>query len=113
MGSGFEISGLNEFQNDLKKIQNNVEKMSGKHEVKFIDLFDNNFMQRNTSFKSIEELFEKSGFKVETNEDFKKIPDDKWDKFIQDNTNFNDWKEMSDKAVEEYTKKKLDKAFNV
>lgn len=110
---GIEISGLEEFKDNLEKIQHNVENMSGEHTVKFTELFNESFMQRNTNFKSIEDMFEKSEFKVESNEDFKKIPDDKWDEYIQENTNFKDWKKMSEQAGEEYTKKKLDEAFDV
>tara|TARA_R100000353_G_scaffold166904_1_gene128671 strand:+ start:1077 stop:1241 length:165 start_codon:yes stop_codon:yes gene_type:complete len=52
-------------------------------------------------------LFEASGFKVESKEDFESIPDDEWEAFITQNTSFDSWLEMQKAAMAAYTKKKL------
>ena len=50
----------------------------------------------------------KSGFKVESQEDFEAIPDDVWDEFIRNNTSFASWKEMLQAAGAAWAKAKLD-----
>jgi len=39
-------------------------------------------------------MFERSGFKVESQEDFAAIPDEAWDDFICTNTSYFNWREM-------------------
>lgn len=103
----FEIKGLNELQNKLKKMSADAQAIHGNNEVKFSDLFPPVFMSRYTQFQSIDELCAKSGFKTDTPEDFKAIPDKPWDDFIAANTHFKNWKDMQAKAGAEWVKKKI------
>jgi hypothetical protein len=52
-------------------------------------------------------LFESSGFRIESPEDFKAIPDADWDAFIGRETTFADWQAMLDEAVKVWTIKQL------
>jgi len=71
--------------------------------ISFADLFTSEFLGEYTSFKTMDELFQKSGFTVETEEDFKEIPDKAWEDFIVKNSSFDSWKEMQIKAFEVFT----------
>jgi hypothetical protein len=53
-------------------------------------------------------MFERSGFKVESQEDFAAIPDEPWDDFIRSNTSFFNWREMLQAAGAAWAKSKLD-----
>jgi len=64
-------------------------------------------MTKYTQFKIIDDMVEKSPFKVESEEDFKNIPDKEWDKFVKERTSFQNWDEMLAKAGEEYYGKKV------
>lgn len=108
---GFEIKGLDDFQRNLKNLQKNMQKLHGKREVSFDTLFAPAFMRKYTKFSSIDELFEKSGFKVDSNEDLEKIPDAPWDEYIAANTRFRNWKEMLDTAGKAYGEKQMAKAL--
>jgi len=103
----FDLEGLNRLQREIKRIPK-------QQEVSFEKLFSESFMSRYTKFKSINEMVDKSPFKVENEEDFKNIPDLEWDKYVKENTSFHNWEEMLSKAGEEYlgkqVKSEIDKA---
>lgn len=75
--------------------------------ISFADLLSPEFIAEYTSFKTTDELFKESGFNVETEEDFKAIPDEEWEAFIVENTSFDSWKAMQIKAFEVFTDKIL------
>jgi hypothetical protein len=64
-------------------------------------------LAKNTKFDSLESMFEASGFVVESQEDFEKIPDDEWDSFIKGHTRFASWEDMLGAAVQEWAARKL------
>jgi hypothetical protein len=55
----------------------------------------------------MQEMIDNSDFDVNTPEDFVKIPDDDWNKYVRDVTSFRDWDSMKKKAGQLYFKKKL------
>lgn len=77
--------------------------------ISFPDMFPPQFMVQHSNFGTIEELFEKSGFKVESAEDFEAIPDNEWETFITQNTNFNSWEDMQKTAGNSLIKRTLNK----
>jgi hypothetical protein len=80
---------------------------SGEHRVPMSELFPPDFARRFTDFLDIEEMFKASGFCIESTEDFAKIPDDAWGKFIAERTLFARWHDMQEKAGGEWASKKL------
>jgi len=111
MSSSFEIKGLDEIQKNLNRLTNEIEKISGPQNVTLNDLFPGEFMSKHTRFSSIDEMVKKSPFKVESEEDFKNIPDEAWDDYVSKNTPFKGWAEMQSKAAEKYFGKKVQKAM--
>lgn len=102
-----KITGLDELQNKLKKMQQGARELNGTHNVSFSELFPASFMKEHTSFSSIDELVAAGGFNVESASDFESIPKDELDKHISSTTRFKSWKDMLDKAVTQYTARKL------
>ena len=101
------IDGFDKFHRNLDKLQKNIESLNGA-EVPFNELFPSRFLARYTNFTSFDDLLAKSGFKVDTIEDFVNIPDAEWDAFIASSTRFANWDEMKVKAFEEYAQRKLE-----
>lgn len=101
---GFEINfdGLDKFIKDLQK---KVESIGG--DIPLNEFFDTEFMNKNTSFQSIEEFFQQGGFTVNNKEDLDNIDESLLDKFINEKTNFSSWEEMKQVAGEIYVSKEL------
>jgi len=92
------ITGLKEAQDKLQKLINVGDSIS------FTELFNPQFISEHTQFKDIEELINKSGFKVQSIEDFEAIPDDQWEVFITENTSFDSRENMQKTAFDIFTK---------
>ena len=103
----FKITGLKEFQKKLEDLERKANALHGEHEVPFTKLFNASFMQRYTNYATMEALIEAGGFKVETTDDFKAIPDQEWDEHIAKTTRFANWQEMMEQASAEWAKKQL------
>lgn len=91
----------------LSDLQRRAEALDGTHSVSFPELFNDEFMLRNTDFASIDAMFEASGFNVESAADFEAIPDEAWDQFVRGRTRFTDWAEMRKAAGREWMSRKL------
>lgn len=104
---GMKITGFDEFEKKLKKIQSDVNKLSGERTVSFDELFNSDFMDKHTKFQSFEELLKGGGFVVNSPEDFAAISDDEFDKHISKTTDFDSWGDMQSRAAEEYYVRKM------
>ena len=102
----FEIKGLKEAQEKLKKLSEDAEQLDGQS-VALSEVMTDIFIQNNSSFSSLDDLIKASGFTVESQADFEAIPDDEWDDFISKNTNFDSWQEMINSAGAIYARSKL------
>src|SRR5260370_35290429 len=101
-------SGFDDFKKHIEKLQGNIEKLEGQHNIPFDELFSTSFMSRYTNFSSIDELLQKSNFDINSQENFEKIPEDKMNSFIAMHTSFLTWNQMSTKASEEWLARQLD-----
>lgn len=95
----FEIEGLEELKRNLNELGNEVENLPKKLKLK--DLFTTDFITKNTKFASLDDMFNSSGFVIESQEDFDKIPYDEWNNFIKNHTNFSSWEEILQTAYKE------------
>lgn len=102
-----EITGLDDVIKELSRLENNAEKLSKKDSVDFSELFNPDFLLKHSSFSSFNELADKSPFTINSDKDFEAIPDDEWDKFIKENTDFHNWEEMFSEATDEWLTKEL------
>lgn len=104
--ANFEFNGLDKMISRIEKIGKDAEELNGK-KIKMNELFTPEFMNKNTSFSSLNEMFEAGNFNVESWDDFKNIPEDEIDKHISQNSVFQSWEEMQKTATSQYVAKKL------
>ena len=91
----------------LDELARNLEGISGTQNVPIEELLTPEFVSSHTKFANIEEMFEASGFKIESQDDFASIPDEDWDKFIRTISAFSDWESMLGEAGSAWAVKKL------
>jgi hypothetical protein len=103
-----KVTGLEQLQKKLNDLKNKVESISSERSVPISELLTPDFLATCSTFSSAAEMFERSGFNVESQEDFAAIPDDPWDDFIRSNTSFLSWREMLQAAGAAWAKNKLD-----
>ncbi|MFW6116389.1 MAG: hypothetical protein ACOC6F_01560 [bacterium] len=98
---------IDKVQHQLRGLQRRAEALGKRDSVSFDELFAPAFLKKYTNFASLEELFEASGFAVESQEDFEEIPDAEWERFIKSNTRFSSWEEMIRTALKEFVAREL------
>ena len=103
-----KVTGLDQFRKKLDDLKNKVQSISGERSVPINELLTPDFLAACSTFSSAEEMFERSGFKVESQEDFAAIPDEAWDEFIRSDTSYLNWGEMLQAAGAAWAKSKLD-----
>lgn len=103
-----EIPGLEKGMEKLEDVAEKAKEIDGENNIPFDELRSLNFMQKNTKFDSIRQMIENNSFNVDSMESFAKIPDDQWDNFVAENTNFDNWKEMQMTAAKNWTSRKLE-----
>jgi hypothetical protein len=101
----FEMHGLDAFKKKLEQLEKNADAINGT-QVSFAELFDESFMSDHSKFSSLSELVKSGGYSTDA-EEFAKIPDEEFDQFIRENTDFSSWEEMKRSAVRKYTIPKL------
>lgn len=104
---GFKLQGADELKKDMESMAQRAKELNGTHELKSEEIFTSGFMNKYTDYSSFDEMLDASGFKIESNEDFDKIPIDKLNEFIKMHTRFPSWEEMIGTAAEEYFVYKL------
>ena len=90
--------------NEKDKLKQNLEKVAeergDQQAVSYQDLFSPMFMQKNTSFATIDVFVRELGLK--DFQEIEKIDDKVIDDFVKKETKFNNWQEMKQRAVSEY-----------
>jgi hypothetical protein len=90
--------------NEKDKLKQNLEKVAeergDQQAVSYQDLFSPMFMQKNTSFATIDVFVRELGLK--DFQEIEKIDDKVIDDFVKKETKFNNWQEMQQRAVSEY-----------
>ena len=101
-----KITGLNEVQKKLDDLTKNIESLNNS-EVRFDKLFNQSFMNKYTKCETIDDFFKSGGFLLESEDDFKNIPEKKLDDHVKKNTTFNSWEEMISEASNLYISDKI------
>lgn len=111
MGGNFKITGLKELERNTKKAQQDVEKIGKQKQVSFLELFNEEFMDENTDYLTIQNLFDAYNPDL-TNEELPKLLEsEEWNVFIKEHTAFHNWQSMFSKAGELYYANKLKNVF--
>ena len=104
---GIKFEGFDKLKRKLEDLGRRAQELDGEQVVSFAELFPSEFIREHTTLGSMQELMDESGFKIETQEDFKAIPADEWDEYIRKVTRFPNWEVMMSEAVKVYTVCKL------
>lgn len=91
----------------LEDLQRRAKELGGENKVSLGELFDQQFMRKNTQHSTIEAFLEATGYAIESQEDFEAIPDDEFNEFVRDNTRFSSWEEMLEAAGVEWVQRQL------
>jgi hypothetical protein len=102
-----KTEGFDNVQRKLRDLSRRLQALDGRHEIPLTELLTVGFLASCSRFTSADEMFALSGFKIESAEDFKAIPDAEWDSFIRQNTAYPNWLEMQKAAVAAWTKGRL------
>lgn len=102
----FKITGLDEAMKKLNELQKKA-KAINQQSVPVSEILTPAFLLRHTPFGSADEMYQASGFKIETSDDFAAIPDEEWDAFIRSISSFSDWNAMLNEAGKEWATKML------
>lgn len=98
-----EIDGLDKTLNKLKRIEKNSKQIDGKKiTVPLKELVNDQFVQKNTKFRNLDEMVEKSGYELEDFGELKEV-----DRFISQNSRFSSWEELRSKAISECGMKQI------
>jgi hypothetical protein len=71
------------------------------------ELFTPRFMRTHTDAETFGAFIENSPWSVETEDDFKSIPESKWDDYVETYTVFKDWDAMLSTAFREWFSRNL------
>lgn len=102
-----EIEGFEEAADQLDQLGENVGSIDGTNSVSFDELFPEDFMRTYTDHNSIATFFAESPWTVETEEDFERISEDEFDRYVNDHTGFNSWEAMLSVAAREWLSRHL------
>lgn len=97
-----KITGLDK----LKDLQQRAEALEGEHQVPFSELYNADFMRQHTKASSFEEFLIQGGYGT-TKEEFEAIPDDEFDEYVRNTTDFESWLGMQEAAGAAYISKRL------
>jgi hypothetical protein len=103
----FEIKGMEELTRKLDDLAERARRLDGSHSIPIPELLTPSFLAGCSQFASVDEMFQASGFKIESAEDFKAIPDSEWDAFVKNQTSFDGWQQMLEAASAAWTQKQL------
>lgn len=105
------MDDFDKVKRDLDRLSRNAKELDGTHEVPITELLTESFMNKHSRFASFDELISGSGLvkgsETITAEDFKAIPQDKWDIWIAESTDFSDWNALIRSAGNEYIERRM------
>lgn len=103
----FEIKGLEELARKCDDLAERAKRLDGSHNIPIPELLTPSFLAGCSQFASVDEMFQASGFKIESAEDFKAIPESEWDAFIKNHTSFDGRRQMLEAAGAAWSQKQL------
>ncbi|WP_036581624.1 hypothetical protein [Paenibacillus darwinianus] len=87
------------FDELLKDLQGQKTMQQDPDHVSLDELFNETFMRKHSGFTSFGDFLEKGNFQAQTQEDIQNIPDELFDRHVDRETDFADWKSMLDAAT--------------
>jgi hypothetical protein len=103
----FKMEGFDELEKRLDELHDQADQIRGTQEVPLDELLNPGFLAKYSRFLSYDEMFEESGIRLKSQDDFANLPDGELDKVIQQNTTFATWQDMVSAAAVEWFQKKI------
>lgn len=102
--SGFDEAAedFQELADDFEEMAENAEELDGENEVNLSEILTEEFMREHTDTTSFDDFLENSPWTVESEEDFEEIPEEEFDQYIQENSDFDSWDKMVSEAGKEW-----------
>jgi len=101
---------FNGFKDFGEKLNKATEEASGN--VSFDKLFNKEFLAKHSNLQTIDEMFDKAGVTIESEDDFKALSEETLNSIVKQHTIFSSWKEMLGKAGEDYMATAINKRLN-
>lgn len=97
-----KINGIDGIIKKLDKLGKDIQNLEGEHQIPVTDLLNTSFMNKYTTFEDAQEFVD--GCEKVCGADFSEIDemDEKFNDFIKENTSFNNWSELMEKASGEW-----------
>ncbi|MDQ8951733.1 hypothetical protein RFH42_02005 [Acinetobacter rudis] len=95
----------------LNKLVKNVESFARKDSTTLGEIISEEFLKEHTCFESINDLFKKAGFDVQTEDDLKAVPQEELDIFVKKNTKFASFAELQQYAVSAFLRTQILSGF--
>ena len=90
----------------LSNLQHRLTELEGNHNIQFSELFDSSFMVLHTTVSSFDDFLIKGGYGIDE-DSFKAIPDNEFDEYVRNNSDFDSWTEMMEAATKIYVYARL------
>lgn len=94
------LKGFDELKRKLEKLN----ELQGS--IPLTEVLSQDFLSINTPFKSLEDLFAKGGYSVNSDADYEAIPQQDLDNFVAKNTSYKNWQELINAGMSSYITKK-------
>ncbi|MCW8275239.1 hypothetical protein IMF27_05615 [Pseudomonas sp. PCH199] len=101
------IKGFDALTQRLKQLAEDAEAFDGTHSVPLSEALTHSFLSEHSRFTSADDFLAAGGFELESVDDFKAMPEEMLDAYVQSETSFSSWKEMLGAAMQLWTKKRL------
>ena len=89
------------------KLQKKIEEVSGTNTYKLSDILTTDFIRTNTTFRSYEDMIDKSGLELTETTAEELYLNEELNVFIKANTKFENFKDMVTLAAQEYVAKRV------
>lgn len=102
-----ETEGVGPNLHQLRKLQENLAKLSGEHSVPASELFHPAFMRRHTRYDSFDSMLDASPIPLPSSRNLEAITGEDWDDFVHRSTEFENWQDMKKAAAMEWARRQL------
>ena len=93
---------------EFEELKSKFKQLEERNKMSFEELFPDDFIKKHTKSKNLNDFFKNSGFKIDSAEDFAAIPDNSWEEYIIENTQFTSWLAMQKTAHDQWLAKWAD-----
>jgi len=92
---------------DLKGLADKAAELSKDNNIDIESLLNDELIQKFTNFESVQAFLEKCPMDLKNISNLQDLDNNKMDSFVNDNTNFSNWKELLGKVTETFLSGKL------